>query len=55
VEIDGVHTNLPMHIELVQQPEFVAGGVDTAWFPRFLGTRVAAAARSSLEAGMARG
>jgi len=35
-EIDGVTTNLPMFAELTRQPEFVAGGVDTAWFPRFL-------------------
>jgi acetyl-CoA carboxylase biotin carboxylase subunit len=35
-EIGGVTTNLPMHAELAAHPEFAAGGVDTAWFPRFL-------------------
>jgi acetyl-CoA carboxylase biotin carboxylase subunit len=35
-EIDGVTTNLPMYAELARQPDFVAGGVDTAWLPRLL-------------------
>jgi acetyl-CoA carboxylase biotin carboxylase subunit len=35
-EIGGVPTTVPMHAALVRQPEFAAGGVDTAWFPRFL-------------------
>jgi acetyl-CoA carboxylase biotin carboxylase subunit len=35
-EIHGVTTNLPMHAALTRQAEFAAGGVDTAWFPRFL-------------------
>jgi acetyl-CoA carboxylase, biotin carboxylase subunit len=35
-EIHGVTTNLPMYAELTRQPEFAAGGVDTAWFPAFL-------------------
>jgi acetyl-CoA carboxylase, biotin carboxylase subunit len=33
-EISGVTTNLPMHAELAQDPEFVRGGVDTAWLHR---------------------
>jgi acetyl-CoA carboxylase biotin carboxylase subunit len=33
--IGGVTTNLPMYAELAAQPEFVQGGVDTAWLPRF--------------------
>jgi acetyl-CoA carboxylase biotin carboxylase subunit len=37
--ITGVATNLAMHAELVADGEFVRGGVDTAWFPRFLAGR----------------
>ncbi|MCC7411604.1 MAG: ATP-grasp domain-containing protein [Gammaproteobacteria bacterium] len=32
----GLTTNLPMHRELFAQPEFVRGGIDTGYFPRFL-------------------
>lgn len=32
--IQGVHTNLAMHAGIVVDPEFVAGGVDTAYFAR---------------------
>jgi acetyl-CoA carboxylase biotin carboxylase subunit len=35
-EIEGVITNVPMHRELMQQEEFLRGGVDTGYFPRFL-------------------
>ena len=34
--IDGVHTNLALHADLLGRPEFAAGGVDTAWFPGLL-------------------
>ena len=34
--VDGVSTNIPMHQAVVDDPEFAAGGVDTAWFTRFL-------------------
>ncbi|HEX6470663.1 MAG TPA: biotin carboxylase N-terminal domain-containing protein [Streptosporangiaceae bacterium] len=34
--IGGVPTTVPMHAALARDPEFAAGGVDTAWFPRFL-------------------
>ena len=37
--VEGVATNLPMHPALTQEPEFVAGGVDTTWFARFLQRR----------------
>jgi acetyl-CoA carboxylase biotin carboxylase subunit len=35
-EIGGVTTNLPMHLELMNQSDFMAGGVTTAYFPGFL-------------------
>jgi acetyl-CoA carboxylase biotin carboxylase subunit len=38
-EIGGVTTNLPMYAALADEPEFVRGGVDTAWLPRFLERR----------------
>jgi acetyl-CoA carboxylase biotin carboxylase subunit len=45
--VEGIAaTTVPMHLALTQEPEFVAGGVDTTWFARFLQrrTREAAAA-----------
>jgi acetyl-CoA carboxylase biotin carboxylase subunit len=42
--VDGVATTVPMHLALTREPEFVAGGVDTAWFPRFLERQSATAA-----------
>jgi acetyl-CoA carboxylase biotin carboxylase subunit len=35
-DIQGVSSTLAMHAELVQTPEFTAGGVTTAYFDRFL-------------------
>lgn len=40
--IAGVSTNLPMHVELMQQEEFARGGVNTAYFPWFLENRASA-------------
>jgi acetyl-CoA carboxylase biotin carboxylase subunit len=34
--IQGITTNLPMHAALMQDPGFARGGVDTAYFTRFL-------------------
>jgi acetyl-CoA carboxylase biotin carboxylase subunit len=39
---DGLTTTLPMHQELLAQPEFARGGVDTGYFPQFLDERFAA-------------
>lgn len=33
--IEGVKTNLPFHAEVLADPEFAAGGVDTGYLPRF--------------------
>lgn len=41
-EVVGVKTNLPMHVELMQQSEFARGGVNTAYFPWFLENRASA-------------
>jgi acetyl-CoA carboxylase biotin carboxylase subunit len=38
LRIDGVITTVPVHQALVADPEFQAGGVDTAFFERFLRT-----------------
>lgn len=35
-DIQGLTTNLPMHIELMAQPEFAKGGVHTGYFQWFL-------------------
>jgi acetyl-CoA carboxylase, biotin carboxylase subunit len=34
--VEGVATTVPMHLTIAREPEFMAGGVDTAWFPRFV-------------------
>jgi acetyl-CoA carboxylase biotin carboxylase subunit len=36
LRIDGVTTTVPVHRALLDDPEFAAGGVDTAFFERFL-------------------
>lgn len=33
--IDGVKTNIAMHLAVLNDPEFQRGGVDTGWFTRF--------------------
>jgi acetyl-CoA carboxylase biotin carboxylase subunit len=39
LRIDGVATTVPVHRALLTDPEFAAGGVDTAFFERFLRVR----------------
>ena len=39
LRIDGVTTTVPVHQALLADPEFAAGGVDTAFFERFLASR----------------
>jgi acetyl-CoA carboxylase biotin carboxylase subunit len=39
LEITGVATNVPMHVELVRNTEFAHGSVNTAFFERFLENR----------------
>jgi acetyl-CoA carboxylase, biotin carboxylase subunit len=41
LRIEGVPTTAPVHRALLDDPEFSAGGVDTAFFERFLKTRQA--------------
>jgi acetyl-CoA carboxylase, biotin carboxylase subunit len=36
LRIEGVSTNASMHAALLREPEFIRGGVDTAFFARFL-------------------
>jgi acetyl-CoA carboxylase, biotin carboxylase subunit len=36
VDVSGVTTNAPMHAALLEDAEFLAGGVDTAYFAKFL-------------------
>jgi acetyl-CoA carboxylase biotin carboxylase subunit len=42
--IGGVATNIPLHAEILADPAFAAGGVDTAWLGRFLEGRQARSA-----------
>jgi acetyl-CoA carboxylase, biotin carboxylase subunit len=44
LEITGVTTNLPMHVELMRSDEFARGGVDTGFLQRFLQDRRSEAA-----------
>ncbi len=37
--IEGVATNLGFHLEVLSDPEFETGGVDTSYLPRFLENR----------------
>jgi biotin carboxylase len=37
--IEGVTTNLSFHAELLSDPEFEKGGVDTSYLARFLERR----------------
>jgi acetyl-CoA carboxylase biotin carboxylase subunit len=37
--IEGVATNLSFHAEVLADPEFISGGVDTGFLPRFLEKR----------------
>jgi acetyl-CoA carboxylase biotin carboxylase subunit len=46
--VEGVTTTVPMHLAVTRQPEFVAGGVDTTWFARFLRRRTRAAAAAAV-------
>jgi len=39
LRIEGVTTTVPVHQALLADPEFAAGGVDTAFFERFLAGR----------------
>jgi acetyl-CoA carboxylase biotin carboxylase subunit len=43
LRIDGVTTTVPVHQALLADPEFAAGGVDTAFFERFLSRDLAVA------------
>ncbi|RZU30733.1 acetyl-CoA carboxylase biotin carboxylase subunit [Blastococcus saxobsidens] len=45
LRIDGVTTTVPVHRALLDDPEFRAGGVDTAFFERFLSARDLVGAR----------
>jgi len=38
-QIEGVATNLAFHLDILSDPEFQAGGVDTSYLPRFLEKR----------------
>jgi acetyl-CoA carboxylase biotin carboxylase subunit len=42
--IDGIATNLGLHAEILADPEFMSGGVDTSYLERLLGRRPARAA-----------
>ena len=34
--IEGIKTNIPMHLRILADPEFVAGKLSTAFMDRFL-------------------
>lgn len=51
-EIRGVVTNRDMHLALLRQPEFVKGGVDTAYFSQFLDRCIREASGVTARTGM---
>jgi acetyl-CoA carboxylase biotin carboxylase subunit len=32
--VEGIHTTIPLHLEIMQHPEFAAGRVDTTFIER---------------------
>ncbi|CAM3714903.1 acetyl-CoA carboxylase biotin carboxylase subunit [Polaromonas hydrogenivorans] len=42
VTVEGVHTNVSLHREVLATPEFTAGGIDTGFLGRFLADRATA-------------
>jgi acetyl-CoA carboxylase biotin carboxylase subunit len=34
--IDGIKTNIPLHLELLADDEFLAGGVDTKYLDNYI-------------------
>jgi acetyl-CoA carboxylase biotin carboxylase subunit len=51
--VEGIATTVPMHLALTQEPEFVAGGVDTTWFARFLQRQAGAGRHGATAAAVA--
>jgi acetyl-CoA carboxylase biotin carboxylase subunit len=42
--VEGIKTNIPLHLKILDDPDFVAGRFDTGYLERFLAQRKAAAA-----------
>jgi acetyl-CoA carboxylase biotin carboxylase subunit len=34
--VEGIHTSIPLHQRILQDPEFQAGDIDTGFIARFL-------------------
>ena len=45
--IEGIKTNIPMHLRILNDPEFVAGKLSTSFMDRFLARRARRAPRRS--------
>jgi acetyl-CoA carboxylase biotin carboxylase subunit len=42
--VEGIKTNIPLHRQILDDPDFVAGRLDTGFMERFLALRKAKAA-----------
>jgi acetyl-CoA carboxylase, biotin carboxylase subunit len=42
--VEGIKTNIPLHRKIMDDPDFVAGRLDTGFMERFLPAKKAAAA-----------
>jgi acetyl-CoA carboxylase biotin carboxylase subunit len=39
--VEGIHTNIPLHLRILDDPDFVAGRLDTGFMERFLAPKTA--------------
>jgi acetyl-CoA carboxylase biotin carboxylase subunit len=47
--IEGIKTTIPMHLKILQEPDFIAGKLSTAFMERFAAPDPAAAAKKLAE------
>src|SRR5579871_3197071 len=43
--VDGIKTSIPLHLKILQEPDFIAGKLSTAFMERFLAVRPASGGR----------
>ena len=43
--VEGIKTNIPLHLRILEDPDFLAGRIDTGFMERFMPKKAATAAR----------
>ena len=43
--VEGIKTTIPLHLKILEDPDFLAGRIDTSFMERFMPKKAAAAAR----------